>query len=346
MLRFPLLLAIAVPVQSLWRRHNGSVARMHHNVTAVHNMTQSQIKQLPSASTFTDWYWGHKSGRGIWKWENALKAYQLHFAPLAAAVPQIKLAEIGVQSGGSLLMWKAVLGPATLLYGLDINPACQNFADASTTITIGDQADPNMWASFFATRTPTLDILIDDGGHTAEQMRNTLYYTYAHINPGGFVAIEDIHGRDYVESFFVPAAGYIGNWHSQGLVESVHLYPFLVMVKKAGGPVVSVRPEPALTVQEFPALWAALAGNGGKTIAVRNPGWGSFLAEPALSGIFRQFGPLHDYSYYDVPTGCALTAAAVCANYINNGNAQATIEGVDIYHDEFLVHVAATPPVI
>lgn len=344
MLRFVVLLfTAAIPAQSLWRRRNSTAALVHHNVTIGHNATIGHHQQ---PMLFTDWYYGHTSGRGIWKWDNALRAYQNHFPQLAAAKQPVKLAEIGVQSGGSLLMWKAVLGEATLLYGLDINENCKKFADAQTVITIGDQADPNMWANFFATVTPDLDILIDDGGHTAEQMRNTLYYTFANINPGGYVAIEDIHGRDYLQTFFAPSAQFIGNWHSQGLIESVHIYPFLMIVKKAGGPPATPPPPAATTVSDFPSLWAAMAGNAGKTISVQNPAWGSFLAEPALVGIFTQFNPLHDYSYYDVPPGCARTPAAVCANYINNGNAQASIIGVDIYPTQFIVHVAAQVPVI
>merc|ERR1719281_510784 len=80
----------------------------------------------------------------------------------------LAVAEVGVQSGGSILMWQAVLGAQIKFYGLDINPGCNKFKDAATSITIGDQADPKMWNSFFSTVTNTLDILVDDAGHTPD----------------------------------------------------------------------------------------------------------------------------------------------------------------------------------
>merc|ERR1719506_2635372 len=108
------------------------------------NKTKDQSNKL----SFMGWYNSHVEGRGIWKWSNALDAYDRHFAGLHGF--KVNMAEVGVQSGGSILMWEAVLGQKCHVYGLDINPSCTKFTNGQTTISIGDQADPVMWKHLFS----------------------------------------------------------------------------------------------------------------------------------------------------------------------------------------------------
>lgn len=295
--------------------------------------------------TFKQWYDNHNEGRGIWKWANALDAYQRHFAALIGT--PVSVAEVGVQSGGSILMWKAVLGAYTKFFGLDINPGCNKFKDETTSITIGDQADANMWKNFYATVVNTLDILVDDGGHTPIQMLVTLQETFPHLKQGGFIAIEDIHGRQYVDTFFHPAAQQISAWHAQGQVSSVHVYPFLMVVHKAGGsrPALDL-PAVSSTVDSFPAFYRILDSMPGHYIAFENPNWGSFLAAGTLSNIFTEIAPLHDYALTDNPPGCATSTAAVCTNTITNSNYQAKVVGVHIFANRMIMEIAAKPVVI
>lgn len=300
--------------------------------------------------TFHDYYYGHTTGRGIWKWNNALDAYQAHLFPLAGAA-SLRLAEVGVQSGGSVLMWKAVLGPGCHVYGIDINKVCLQFADQSTTIVIGDQADMNMWAKFFTETTPSLDILVDDGGHQANQMLVTLEQAFPKINPGGFVAIEDIHGEQYVSSFFHPAASFLGKQHGQGTVASVHIYPYLLLVHKAAGASPALPPSElahavAGTVSSFDALWAAMPQNMGKSLELQNPAWGSLLAEATLASIFTQFGSLHAGNILSNPAGCGTGADPVCTYTVVNSAGQAAVTGVHVYQHRLVVDVAAKPPTI
>merc|ERR1719265_285385 len=130
-------------------------------------------------------------------------------------------------------MWHTVLGQSAVLHGLDINPMCSEFVDAKTSITIGDQENPEMWSSFFAHVSSTLDFLVDDGGHFPKQMLQTIYSVFPRLNSNGVIAIEDIHGGHYMESFFRPAATYFGG--SSKDVASLHLYPYLMVVQKANG---------------------------------------------------------------------------------------------------------------
>lgn len=308
----------------------------------------SKVRQNPSV-TFESFYNAHSSGRGIWKWSNAIAAYQRHFGGWAGQ--PVKLGEVGIQSGGSIDMWQATLGPQCHVYGLDINPQVNAFANPTTTITIGDQADPAMWNAFFTTTTPSLDILIDDGGHEPHQMLTTLAEVFYRLSPGGFIAIEDIHGPSYIQTFFAPAANYLAHQATTGALDSVHVYPYLLIAQRAGSSPPLPRSElafggPAVTVDSFDALMAAVPQHPGGVVVLENPSWGSFFSASGLSNFFAYFGDLHAYSVYDTPPGCATTSAAVCTNTINSSPMQAQIIGVHIYATRLVVEVAGAPVVI
>jgi len=311
---------------------------------------EDNVTQAPAApGTFRAWYDAHAAGRGVWKWNNALDSYQRHFA--AWANKPVSLAEVGVQSGGSILMWKAILGAQCHVFGLDINPACAKFNDPTATITIMDQGDSNAWNNFYAGLTANgaaLDILVDDGSHQAHHMSLTLHTSFPNIKPGGYVAVEDIHGRHYVQSFFDPVSQSIGQWHAQNLIASLHLYPFQLVVHKAGAAAGhSYTPgAAAATVADFPQLWPALTANPGGFVNLANAAWGSFLSEPVLKGIFAQFAPLHDYQMTSNPAGCHQTASNICTVAITNSQSQNQIIGVHIFATHLAVEVAAAPPLI
>jgi hypothetical protein len=363
MLLYLLLLSVVPVVQSsLLRRWGNNSNAIGTNETLLRrwggsssatstNHTDGQTKALPSLVTYYD---SHFAGKGIWKWNCALVAYQWYFSFYEARLVQLqasggyfKIAEIGVQSGGSLDMWKAVLGPSSYAYGLDINPAAQKFADARTTIVVGDQGDGNMWLHFWTHVTTTVDVLIDDGSHEAHHMSMALHQAFPHLNPGGFVAIEDIHGQHYTQDFYWPAANSIHNWQAQGLVESVSLWPFLLVVKRVWSPgVMSQLPIADVTVTSFAEMWAALPSNPGKIVMLQNSAWGAFLSQPTLFNIFQQFPDLNAYQMSDYPVGCHSTTNPVCTVSITNSNAQAQISAVEIFPTALVVHVPFGAPVI
>jgi len=326
---------------------NVSTASVHQD-SAVHaavSLKSNTTKQAPLArSTFDQWYGAYSQGLGIWKWSNALTAYERQFSVYAGH--PVALCEIGVQSGGSITMWETALAPQCHVYGVDINPATQQFTDATTTITIGDQADVNMWNGFFTNVVANLDILVDDGGHEPHQMLVTLQQAFPHMNPGGLIAIEDIHGQSYIQSFFTPAANFLGQQAQGGLVDSVHVYPYLLIAQVAGQrPDV---PKSVLTfagvgthVDSFEALWAAVPTNPGGHIILENAGWGPFLTPAGLTNFFSHFASLHDYTYYDVPAGCATTSAPVCSNIVTSSPMQAAVTGVHVYPTQLVVEIAA-----
>lgn len=326
--------------------HNvaSSGAALPANATAFH----AQIP--PGGVTFQSYYNSYSTGRGIWKWSNAIDAYQRHFSVFQGKV--VKLAEVGVQSGGSITMWQKVLGPQCHVFGLDINPATLNFKDPMATIIIGDQGDPAMWDKFFATdvvpATGALNILVDDGGHEPNQMYVTLTKAFEHSSPGGLVAIEDIHGLHYVQSFFIPAAQYLGLQAQAGLLDSVHLYPFLLIAQRAGMAPQGVKSDlvfsgPNTVVAQFDQLWAAIPLHPGGHVILENAGWGPFLTQQGISNFLQVFAPLHASSWSDSPAGCEHTAAAVCTVQVHPAPMQAMIVGIHIYPTRLVVEVAGGP---
>lgn len=329
-----------------------SALQQASNTTDLSNATAVAINAVAAISdkgiTFQSWYNSHTTGRGIWKWGNALDAYQKHFALWAGH--GVNVAEVGVQSGGSISMWQAVLGKWCYVHGLDINPNCRQFQNSRTSITIGDQANKQMWAQFFASH-PPLDLLVDDGGHEPHQMLTTFLEVFYRLQPGGSVAIEDIHGGHYVQSFFTPVANYLGHMHNRGKVQSVHVYPFLLIAQKTGKHKIPVTALKFPTtnrayVNNFQQLWKEVAKHPGGVVVLKNAQWGSFLTAKSLTSFFSHFGGLHDFNMYDTPAGCRSTASNNCATSIRNSPQQALVTGIHVYWNELYVEVAPRPPLI
>jgi hypothetical protein len=164
-------------------------------------------------------YFFNNPGRHIHKWHHYFDIYHRHFEPFRGRAPVVL--EIGVLGGGSLQMWHHYFGHGTRVVGIDVNPACEQFADESTTILIGDQGDRRFLAEVRG-RVPHVDILIDDGGHTMQQQIATFEELYPHVQPHGIYVCEDVH-TSFISAY---GGGYRrpGTFleHSKALID--HLY--------------------------------------------------------------------------------------------------------------------------
>ena len=184
------------------------------------------------------------AGPGLWKWRHYLDIYHRHLSKFVGTPVQV--VEVGVYSGGSLRMWKHYFGAHCRLSGIDIQPACREYEDASTAIYIGDQQDRAFWRHFRA-QVPAVDVLIDDGGHRPEQQMVTLEEMLPHLRPGGVYICEDIHGAgNRFASFTHSIAAGLNTFRDdasrdvlaavptafQAAVGSVHVYPFAVVIEK------------------------------------------------------------------------------------------------------------------
>jgi len=166
-------------------------------------------------------YFLGNQGRLIHKWRHYFEIYHRHFQRFRGQSPVV--AEIGVFGGGSLQMWHHYFGPGTRVVGIDVDPRCKRFEDESTTILIGDQADPVFLAEV-RRQVPRIDILIDDGGHLMHQQIMTLQELYLHIQPNGVYLCEDMH----TSLFPSYAGGYRrrGTFleYSKGLVDNLYAW--------------------------------------------------------------------------------------------------------------------------
>jgi hypothetical protein len=104
----------------------------------------------------------------------------------------ITFVEIGVLNGGSLFMWRDFFGPLARIIGVDFNPGARRWESDGFEIHIGDQSDEAFWERFYAS-VGSVDIVLDDGGHTNEQQIVTTIQCVPHIRDGGLLLVEDVH---------------------------------------------------------------------------------------------------------------------------------------------------------
>ncbi|MBZ5571214.1 MAG: class I SAM-dependent methyltransferase [Acidobacteriia bacterium] len=209
---------------------------------------QSSVTGSPNP--LQKYFEAHVEGRGIWKWNHYFEAYHRHLNKFVGR--EVHILEIGVYSGGSLEMWKQYFGPQCKIYGVDIEPACQAYADESVRIFIGDQADRDFWKRV-KQEVPFLDIVIDDGGHKPHQQIVSLEEMLPHLRPGGVYICEDVQGSSQRFADYVSGLVHSLNATSiskrvgaelasaatpfQAAVHSIHSYPFLTVIEMTGAPV-------------------------------------------------------------------------------------------------------------
>lgn len=218
-----------------------------------YNNTLNQVHS-PSKNNFSNaleaYFDSHTEGLGILKWKHYFNIYHRHFSKFIGQ--KVHILEVGVASGGSLEMWKNYFGSNCQIYGVDIEEACKAYEDDSIKIFIGDQTDRNFWKQF-KREVPTLDIVIDDGGHEPHQQIATLEELLPHLRPGGVYLCEDIHGT--FNNFHTYITGLTHNLNAlqefgykpiksgsglasfstyfQDAIQSFHLYPFVVVIERS-----------------------------------------------------------------------------------------------------------------
>jgi hypothetical protein len=147
-------------------------------------------------------------------------------------------------------MWKDYFGARCRVYGVDIQESCKAYEDEHVRIFIGDQQDRNFWIAF-KKEVPALDIVVDDGGHQFEQQIASLEELLPHLRPGGVYLCEDVHSAFNRFAFYVSGmihglnVGKIANKpHDQeraqvlttsgfqSMIDSMHFYPFIAVLKK------------------------------------------------------------------------------------------------------------------
>jgi hypothetical protein len=111
--------------------------------------------------------------------------------------------EIGILDGGSLFMWKRFLGDSARIIGVDMNPDAKRWESEGFEIFIGSQEDPDFWDRFFET-VGSVDVVLDDGGHSNSQQIVTAHKVLPYIRDGGMLVVEDVH-TSYIRQFGNPS---------------------------------------------------------------------------------------------------------------------------------------------
>ncbi len=197
-------------------------------------------------------YFTENTGRLIHKWKHYFDIYDRHFSRFRGR--DVHVVEFGVSQGGSLQMWKHYFGPNSKIFGIDKHPDCKKLEEEQIEIFIGDQED-RRFLKTLAEKIPRIDILIDDGGHTMKQQRNTFEELFSYIDENGVYLCEDLHTSywpkygggykkrgtfiEYSKNFI----DYINAWHSTKTnrlsvteftrtVHSLHYYDSVLVVEK------------------------------------------------------------------------------------------------------------------
>ena len=96
-------------------------------------------------------------------------------------------------------MWREFFGKKARIIGVDLNPKAKKWEKEGFEIFIGNQADPDFWDDF-KLKVKSIDVLLDDGGHTYPQQIITSESMLDIINDGGMLVVEDTH-TSYMSGF-------------------------------------------------------------------------------------------------------------------------------------------------
>lgn len=133
-----------------------------------------------------------------------------------------KYLEIGVQQGGSLNLIKNYLGNQCETFGIDIDPSCMKSETEGHKIFIGSQEDPGFLLS--CAEAGPFDIIVDDGGHTANQQLVSFVTLWPYLKDGGVYIVEDLHCSQFWPGYQGSALGINFFDFAKGLADKLSLW--------------------------------------------------------------------------------------------------------------------------
>jgi len=104
----------------------------------------------------------------------------------------IKLLELGIYKGESLLLWRDYFPKGTIV-GIDINVPKDFPQEERISLFEGSQTDTVFLSEVATKMTPGgFDIIIDDASHIGEYTKQSFWHLFDnHLKPGGIFVIED-----------------------------------------------------------------------------------------------------------------------------------------------------------
>lgn len=131
-----------------------------------------------------------RSRRVTTKYRNYGPLYDLVLADLPADPTVL---EVGIANGGSLETWRSLFGPGARIAGVDLNQHTTVLREEGFEVHILDTGRPESWAELARTYGRSVDLLVDDGGHTNRQQVEAIVHGIDLVKDGGWIVIEDLH---------------------------------------------------------------------------------------------------------------------------------------------------------
>lgn len=119
-------------------------------------------------------------------------AFATVYESVLSRVETTRLFEIGIHQGGSIRLWRELLGPSGAITCMDIKQeACATAAGMADHVYTGSQTDPELLDRICGEAGP-FDLVIDDGSHQNPHMVFSFEHLFPHVRPGGAYVIEDM----------------------------------------------------------------------------------------------------------------------------------------------------------
>ena len=125
--------------------------------------------------------------------------YEEAFLPLKNK--EVKVLEIGVSSGTSLLLWDEYFKNNTGVYGIDIMDIKSDVIKDINEIKSRDRINiiiKDAYDRQLVETLPFFDVIIDDGPHTLPSMISFIELYLPKLNSKGIMVIEDVQSLDWM----------------------------------------------------------------------------------------------------------------------------------------------------
>ena len=187
----------------------------------------------------------------VHKWRHYLTIYDRHLSRFRNT--PVRLLEIGVFKGGSLLMWRRYFGERATIFGIDIDENCAAYDGKGGRVRIGSQADPE-FLKRVVDEMGGIDVVIDDGSHVAMHQRASFNALFPALDARGLYICEDVHSaywRGYFGGGYQRSTSFIefckqivddlhSDFHGRGesvtgasrSISGVHFYNSMVVIEK------------------------------------------------------------------------------------------------------------------
>ncbi len=128
----------------------------------------------------------------MFKWSHYFDIYVMFFSKYRNnRKSPLRVLEIGIADGGSLLFWQDFFGRSAQILGIDIDPKCMELPVGGCEVRIGDQSD-GLFLQKAIKDFGGVDIVIDDGSHINAHVISSFKNLFPLMNEGGTYLIEDV----------------------------------------------------------------------------------------------------------------------------------------------------------